>query len=302
MLIHVGYHKTGTTLLQRFVFPARAGFGFARPWPDRSRLADVFVRPSPLAYRPEPAAELVRTGMASAGDAVPVLTHERLSGNPHAGGYDASTLARRIRRATDGLSPRILIVVREQRSMVRSLYSQYVRAGGAMTLAAYLAPHEDVRLPGFDPVYLEYDRLIARYRQLFGPQAVLVLPYEWLRMDPVDFVGRIRVHCGRPPLPEDTSIDAPRVNTRMTVPGIFVKRQLNRLFVRDSLNPAPLVPGLVSHGTVRRLAGLVDRLSPGGWKRLDASIHRWVGDRYDAPNRRLEKITGLDLGALGYRV
>lgn len=78
--------------------------------------------------------------MASAGDAVPVLTHERLSGNPHAGGYDASTL--------------------------------------------------------------------ARHRQLFGPQAVLVFPYEWLRMNPVDFVGRIRVHCGRPPLPEDASIDA----------------------------------------------------------------------------------------------
>ena len=68
---------------------------------------------------------------------VPVLSHERLSR------ISALGRLRQSSRSPSGsrrsfLDARILIVVREQRSMILSNYHQYVRDGGACPLARYL--------------------------------------------------------------------------------------------------------------------------------------------------------------------
>src|SRR5215218_3471564 len=87
-LLHIGYHKTGTTWLQRHVFRnAEAGFSFVGK-PKALRLA--FVDLSPFGFEPEAVRKDFQPGIeqAQARNLVPVLSFERLSGSPYAGGYD----------------------------------------------------------------------------------------------------------------------------------------------------------------------------------------------------------------------
>src|SRR5215218_3260160 len=74
-LLHIGYHKTGTTWLQRRVFRnAEAGFSFVGK-PKALRLALVVAEP--LGLEPEVAREAFEPGIRRAQERslVPVLSH-----------------------------------------------------------------------------------------------------------------------------------------------------------------------------------------------------------------------------------
>src|SRR5262245_6185327 len=59
---------------------------------------------------------------------LPVVSNERLSGHPSSGGYDSKEIADRL--AAVFPEGRVLIVIREQHSVIESVYKQYVLAGG----------------------------------------------------------------------------------------------------------------------------------------------------------------------------
>ena len=123
-LVHIGFHKTGSTWLQHELFTPDSDRFFPLA-PDRSvdqrkYLGKRFVRDderyllssfdmNTAAIRQAVEAVL---GKNDPGDRVPFLSYERLSGNPHAGSFDARVIAERIRAAFP--DARIFIVVREQ--------------------------------------------------------------------------------------------------------------------------------------------------------------------------------------------
>src|SRR5215217_1431938 len=196
-LLHIGYHKTGTTWLQRQVFSnAEAGFSFvARP----PALRSAFVVVDPFDFEPQ----IVRKNFepkiweAQEKDLVPVLSFERLSGSPYAGGYDSRPIADRLAAAFP--DARIMLVIREQTRMLVSTYKQYIRKGGAASFRQYITmPTGAGRMPVFRFEFLEYHRLIGYYQRLFGPEDVLVLPYELLEGGPKAFLQRIGEFAGVP--------------------------------------------------------------------------------------------------------
>ena len=68
----------------------------------------------------------------------PVVSFERFSGNPFSGGYDSKEIADRLVQVFP--DARVLVVVREQRSMIVSTYKQYVREGGALPPSKFMLP------------------------------------------------------------------------------------------------------------------------------------------------------------------
>ena len=99
-----------------------------------------FVEVDPFAWSPSKARETFETGIRDAVERglVPVLSAERLSGNPDSGGYDSVHVAEYL--AATFPEARVLIVIREQADMLVSGYERYVRNGGPGTLRQYGSP------------------------------------------------------------------------------------------------------------------------------------------------------------------
>lgn len=299
-LLHIGYHKTGTTWLQKRVFPDEgAGFSFVG---DPRAVLTAFFLVDPFDFDPETARKRFRRkiGEAEERGLVPVISHERLSGSPYAGGHDGRVVADRLAAAFPGA--RVLVAIREQTDVILSIYKQYLAWGGAASLEQFLTPPPGInRMPVFRYAFYEYHRLISHYHGLFGAENVLVLPYELLLASPGDFLGRIGAFVG-------TSVVVPereRDNVSLSALSLALKRRANRLLVRDALNPAP---PFEREGANRRLFKAGRRLDERVpvWL-LKAQERRWrqlvedkVGDRYAGSNALTAKLTGLDLESLGY--
>jgi hypothetical protein len=302
VLVHVGFHKTATSWLQSFLFDdLRARF--RSPF-SRAELLENFVLVNPLRFD-APSLRSRIEGQLTAlqrDGLVPVLSHERLSGNPHSGGYDRKDLADRLHDVLP--RARILVTIREQHSMILSVYKQYVREGGALPLRRYLhPPHRGIaRVPMFSFDFFEYDLLVAYYQQLFGAECVLVLPFELLRSSTSEFVGKIvRFAGGSVP----SRISHQRENVALSGLSTALKRCLNRLLVRDRVNLHGWVDSERWNTALVRGLESLDRLLPralreGPDRRLREIVARQVGDRYRESNRRTSALIGLNLREFGY--
>lgn len=157
MLIHIGFHKTGTSWLQQTLF---ATDPFVTPWRSREIAAQIIL-PNELSFDSAEALraleDVAESGGGSTGrELLRVLSWERLSGSPHAGGFDAAQIAGRLHEMYP--DARVLIGVREQRSMTLALYRQYVRDGGGGHVAGLFVPAQPsgdptvpLRTPGVSP-------------------------------------------------------------------------------------------------------------------------------------------------------
>jgi len=239
--------------------------------------------------------------MGEAQGLVPVLSSERLSGEPHFGGYDSELIADRL--AAVFPEARILVVVREQTSMFLSIYKEYIRRGGAASLRQYLAaPSDGYWMPQFRFEFLEYHRLIGYYQDLFGVESVMVLPYELLQARPRAFLGRIGEFVGVQVLQPQ----ARSVNVSLSAFALGLKRQANRYFVFDGpVNPAPPFDYSGSNAILERICRSLDSNLPVALR--DRHERRWrrraareVGTRYAQSNTVTAQLTGLELGSFGY--
>jgi hypothetical protein len=309
-LIHIGYHKTGSSWLQKFVFSAKARAGFMSFSKGREGpINKLIVSPNPLEFDADTArrgfAELIRD--ATERGLRPIVSSERLSGHPLTGGYDSKELAERLAATfPDG---RILIVIREQREMVLSTYRQYVKAGGPWSLRQFLDPPVDTRtrVRLFDSNHFAYHRLIETYQRLYGEERVLVLPYELLRSEPRRFVTSIARYAGvslGQDFVESMPVDT-RPNLATSAAATRAKRVLNRLVARSDLNPAPLIDAPRLDAFARRRIHMVDHLVPGFFTaRLEQRdrdrVMEHVQDRFHFSNRATSELCGLDLAVHGY--
>jgi hypothetical protein len=311
VLVHVGYHRTGSSWLQKNVF-ARPKTGFR--WTGKAKDDDP-VRRLITARWSEFNPEKLRTRFdyrfekARERGLLPVVSFERLSGHPCSGGYDSSEIASRIHQVIP--EGRVLIVIREQQSAIHSNYKRYVRAGGTGSLEQFVFPPQtsNLRIPLFDFRHFEYHHLIRRYQKLFGADAVLVLPFEQFRDDPRTFVAEIGRFAGRP-LPDDVLDSLPygELEQPSLSPSEYVMlRQLNRL-VRSEVNPVPLVD-LDRHSGLKNFVQhrAVGTAVPSALvRRSEQSLRRELTEvaagRYAESNRITAELTGLDLGRYGYPV
>ena len=302
VLVHLGLHKTATTWLQNTIFADRE-WGFATPW-SRAEVLERFVLVDAMRFEAAATRGEMEPGRRRAEDegCVAVLSHERLSGNPHSGGYDRREIAERLAGAWP--EARVLIVIREQRDMIRSVYRQYLREGGALSLRRYLSPPRQgaARAPAFDPAFFEYDVLITYYQRSFGPERVLVMPYESLSEDPHAFVSAIARFAGAE---GEGSIRFERENVALSDVALLVKRPLNRLFVRDRINPTGMFSSPRFHAGLTRVLELGERAVPRSLHHArsqawEKEIEERIGTFYAESNRRTGSLTGLDLEAFGY--
>lgn len=308
VLIHIGYPKTATKWLQRHLFNAAAlGVGRVLSVQEVDRL---LVFPNGLDFDAAQCRQVLASAVAQVVERglVPVLSAERLSGLPHSGGWNSKELIDRLAQVLpDG---RILLVFREQKAMLYSIYQQYVRSGGQCGLMDYLEPpvRGQGKSPLFDYGHYRYDRLIRYCADRFGRERVLALPFELFGRSPQEFVRRLLRFCGA-----EASADAIEqlpyanyANRSWSPMALVATRLLNRTLRRGALNPwlpFPLPMRRPSwEGMVRLLDRVPHRIATRVERTMRSAIAVGVAERYRMSNRATGQLVHMDLGALGYDV
>jgi hypothetical protein len=312
VLVHIGYHKTGTNWLQRHYFgDSRTG----TKWVEKSggdHPVRQLVHARPLEF--DAAAcraqfdPLLRR--AETAGLLPVVSYERLSGHPFSGGHDSKEIANRLKEVFP--EAKVLVVIREQRSMILSTYKQYVKAGGPLPISRFIRPPRSTsrRVPWFDLRNFEYEHLLRYYHSLYGKNAVLALAFDQFVRDPPGFAAAIGRFADRP-LDDELLASLPygaRSNPALSAVDVAVRRCRNRLAERSEVHPAPVIESRRLRRLTRAVLGVpVGSLVPQRVaERSEASLRRQVeelvGDRYRESNRATAKLTGIDLAGYGWTV
>ncbi len=302
VLFHIGYHKTGTTFLQKSFFER---FECFLRVPQR-KIFHELIYPHDFTFDTARATDFVQTAQNSAAsrNAVAVFSNERLSGGPHSGGYDSLQILHRIKACAP--EARILVFVREQKAMLLSMYAQYVRGVGCLSLQEYCGSSRiNHRKELFQPIYLDFELLVRAYKNEF--ERVMVLPFEQLVADYKSVLRSVLAVSG---LPEEHWPDVDAVSSASKNKSRAPSQQrLDRY-----LHPlrSPIIPhvGTTYYSRFSRIvAGGISRtaaLLPLGWldnrlKRKDkAFINSFVEDRFEESNKRLADLIGVDLSQYGY--
>jgi hypothetical protein len=251
-LIHIGYAKAGSTLLQKWLSMhpqidfADEGIGgfrnvFELSIHAASPQAGTLCRATSLESLVSPH-RFVGTGDAD---------YHELEAHPL-----REAQARACRLLKD-LFPAatILIVTRGFRAMLLSSYSQYVRTGGDLQFGAFCA-----MVSALDENWWDYDRSIDLYEDAFGRANLLVLPYELLRDDPSAFFGAITGRLRLEPGP----IPAVRLNASVSPASQAWYPRFARLLrpLSSGSLPRRLYRRAAMAGRLAPLAALLQRIRP----------------------------------------
>ena len=297
-LIHVGYPKTGSTWLQGKLFSDES-LGFYQV--PRLEALEALVFHDAMEFDVGAAGKIFAPHLQAAEERrlVPVISNEVLVGDQTQGRYWGAMVAERLRETFP--EARVLLVFREQAEMVASAYGQHIRVGGRSSLDAFLK-----REPGFDCYcrmdFLEYDRMVGRYQELFGAENILALPFEMLRGCISDFASRIFDFIGLPTPPE---IDAHVINAGFGALTLEIRRRLNRFLTPWTYFDGPRPP--LGYRAGEWASNALERILPHALhqsreRRLKEIATAAVGERFAESNRRTSEMIGIDLASYGYPV
>ncbi len=214
VLIHIGYPKTGSTYLQKWfekhpamLYKARAIMGFEDAL-DLARYAEK--------------TEKLHDFLVLSSEDLSVWKGDYNILGFVSKGYDMQKYNEHLTTVLHDtfVSPYILIVTRGYESILRSLYSQYVRGGGVLDFEE-LQEKFGPELSAVD----HYTWLIQLYRKVFGAEKVIVLPYELLQVDPAGFTSQLEDKLG---LSDHFSFTQEKINPSLTPRQIAATRFISK--------------------------------------------------------------------------
>lgn len=233
---------------------------------------------------------------------VPVISNERLAGDPDTGGFDGEQICLRLAQVFD--SPKIFMVIREQKSLILSSYFQYLNAGGTLALKDYIDLSDGGGPPKFNKRVFLFHHLISKYQEVFGKDSILVLPYEMFRDEPDLFLERLASFSGAC-IPDKLPIEE-KMNPLSNVVVGTPLRFLNFFTRRNSINGySPFFLGKNFAKLERVLRKGFQKSVPKifvnrALNRNKNIIRQSVGDYYKESNIKISELTGLDLNKYGY--
>ena len=298
LLIHPGFHKTGTTWLQKQIFSNTKYFNLLF---DHREVDRIFIRDHDFDYSAEDARRSVQERLkATGGCKINVISSENLSGLIFTGSRDSRILAERL---ADACGPaKILFTSRAQLSITRSIYIQYVKRGGSLSIERFLDYEPDFGYFWFHETVLHFHKLVEYYARLFGSENVAVLPQELLAHDRAGYLQALMTFVSD--VPEINGADLPtgkREGVSPPASGLWLMR-LGNHFLPGPLNPnatSRLRPiGRALHSIARRWK-IGDRKARA---HLDRAIAQRLKGRFGASNRRLQAFCPVALAPLGYEM
>lgn len=300
LLVHIGYHKTATTWMQRRIFIPEYGY---QPIFDHQAVFDHIVQPHGLVFRPDYARAAVKNTLIGikTGESG-VISSEILSGHPFFGGRESDILARRLAAVVP--EARILISIRDQMRILPSVYMQYLLRGGTMDYVQFFKGEADIQYFAFSPEHFKYHRLVKLYQNLFGKNQVFVLTQESLRSNKdemlkklAEFSGNSLFSCLKTEAHQSVGESYPEY-------AVPILRRINHVQT-STLNPRPIISlGRTPKG-LYKLAGYVLKNWPlskvlQDYKPVSSHVRQEFSGYFAESNRILADLVGSELNLNGY--
>jgi len=205
-VIHVGLSKTGTTFLQNFVFP-RLNVNFVNGFSIFDKLDK---------------------------DKLNLISDETFSNDCLLNNCDNRLI---VADRLHSLFPnaKVMIVLRERKTFINSMYSEYIKFGGIKSKKQWIDDCENVNPDAFN-----FKKYVDHLEKLFK-KGVLVLDFALLKEDYVKFVIKICKFIDV----DIPKLDNKRVNVRLGEKTLQHWRIMNMLF-KSSVSSGGLFPRFCS--------------------------------------------------------
>ena len=298
--VHIGFPKTGTTTLQSLVFNRHLEiFNLGKPYAngELQLLVRTLAVGDPKTYDWDGVGRSfqahVKAALPASGARLIMMSDERLTGNP------------RVPRAVQAVrlfqlfgDSKILIVIREHRDMLRSMYYQSMRGANVKrhfsTFSDWLGEAFEKAESG-PLARLEYLHTVEAYANCFERDRIKVLLFETLLQDQQKFADELSGFLG---------VDAEE--TRRLIAG----RGLNPRMSTADLRLKHIVARFPGAETLRRIAPpplrKAARSALGGSQPVEvvfpADLSNRIENHFRAQNRTLAARYDLPLAARGYAV
>lgn len=239
---------------------------------------------------------------------VPVLSSESLCGDIMRNGHDRWQNADRLKQVVD--RARVLLVVREQRQLVRSMYKTMVLWGMPYSVNGLLRKRPWGSPARFDLDFIRFDALVEYYASLYGKDAVLVLPYELFKQAPLAFLGHISAHSGCPAEAQALQRDLPLkqvLNPGQSLSYLHLQRWINRLTLTRHRDYAGVFGNNHIDRIFRRIAwhrknARETWLDPHLEHRFETRVDAHLKGQFGASNRRLQSFCPVSLASFAYEM
>lgn len=307
-LIHVGLPKAASTFIKRTLLSRIS----PRVVVPRGELLQLLrgrtIDPDDFQARLDAA---TRTSYAGESWVNEPLERERLvlTNEAFSGGLETSDGMREVAVNLSRLYPdaRVLLLLREQLDYLRSVYRFRITQGYALEAFDKYVAREQARFIARG----RYHEMVELYFELFGPDRVLVLPFEYFRQDFAGFSQSVFDFVG---VDSPGAGEAPRKNASVAADSLELLRRVNRV-------TSPLL-GLERAWKRRRSHGLVRLFRPDELRSLQAPVRRIVSpltgffpvslefpgwylekatSEFGASNTRTSELTGIPLASYGYQ-
>ncbi len=194
LVYHIGFHKTGTSWLQKSFFSKEPIFqllnDYVHPWNDD--LCKTIVNFPEQKFNLNKCIKLFEKRGDS--NKINVLSAERLSGHPISGGYDYIRTANRLYKINP--NAKIIVTTRELKSFIISTYKQVVKEGFCGSFEDYISKDSHWKTPGTSIDYFLQEPIVKYYIGLFGEENVLVLNFEEFKNDKTSYLKKIERFLG----------------------------------------------------------------------------------------------------------
>lgn len=339
-VIHVGFPRTGTTWVQVDFLPKVKNLAcLGKPYlagKEFRCLLNQFVGENALEfsgnnYRKDFENHIQRKKNYIKANRVKIISFELLTGELFSD-HNAKEFADRIKETFGSM--KILVTIREQSAMIESLYRYYVMAGGNLHIREFLYSRKSIATDIFKNQLLfrkfRYDKYFFYLEKLFGKNKIKLLPFELLEKSPIEFAKEFLDFCGVG-LPEFQTVKTKKRRASHSFAGVSALRLFNQIvstpwsdspFFRPldhfysrfrTIVFSPFDKRLFSNLMAERK--FTDYRKYFLWERVAKKLYpkfRDVDDfltirndiriRYQESNQNTVRLTGLDLGSLGYSV
>ena len=306
IILHVGLIKTASTTLQNQYFPVCSGLNFLHrsTVPDIGGFINLVVNKNPSYLKQEEGLKILDDYLSE--DKVNLISAESFSGQIFGTvGLPGLDFRKQILENLSTVYPdaKVLIVIRRQDALVKSVYREYLRQGGTESVARFYGEDNKSQSPIISRDYFLYKPYIDSIKKLF-PKGVLVLAFEEFVKDQPTFLNKIDDFLG---VENKKNRLTKTNNTRLGIFGLECSRLLNRLF-KTQLNPAGFLPGLPlkinGKFALRSPVKMLHNSWPGkgriGKGSYLSGIGRKIFDEVKSDNMELDKVYSLNLKRYGY--